>query len=68
MQIAAETHFRGILAAIPTPSQGRVFSDQGYVAMPYDLYERFRPLIEAGMLAEALEEARGKHYEKGLFD
>jgi DNA polymerase elongation subunit (family B) len=39
-----------------------------YVAKLYDLYEKFRPLIEGGSLTEAPEEARGKHYEKGLFD
>ena len=39
-----------------------------YVAKLYDLYEKFRPLMEGGKLSEAPEEARGKHYEKGLFD
>jgi hypothetical protein len=39
-----------------------------YVAKLYDLYEKFRPLMEGGTLAAAPEEARGKHYEKGLFD
>jgi len=39
-----------------------------YVAKLDDLYEKFRPLIEGGTLAEAPEEARGKHYERGLFD
>jgi len=39
-----------------------------YVAKLYDLYEKFRPLVEGGRLTEAPEEARGKHYAKGLFD
>ncbi len=39
-----------------------------YVTKLYDLFEKFRPLIEGGTLAEAPEETRGKHYEKGLFD
>lgn len=39
-----------------------------YVAKLYDLYEKFRPLMEGGTLTEAPEKARGKHYEKGLFD
>ena len=39
-----------------------------YVAKLYDLYEKFRPLIEGGKLEAAPDDARGKHYERGLFD